>query len=304
MVERADCMKESRLFKIIYYLLEKGRVSAPELAKQFEVSVRTIYRDVDVLSEAGIPIYATTGRNGGIQLLDGYVLEKVLFSDQEKREVLAALQSLSVIDNTYERAMLTKLSALFKTHSESWFEVDFGRWGHKEQEQLKFEQLKQATIHHKAMVIVYVSAQGKTTRKIHPLKLLYKSKEWYVKAYCTEKQDFRIFKINRIVKYEQIDEDFVPVDFPDFKEIEANDYQEIVLQFSKEVAYRVYDEFDARVVTVQEAGELIVASRLPEDSWLISYLLSFGSEVQVIEPAYLRNVLADEAKKIYEKNKP
>lgn len=76
-------MRESRLFQIIYYILEKGRATAPELAKKFEVSVRTIYRDVDAISSAGIPVYVSTGRNGGIQILDGYVLEKVLFSEQE-----------------------------------------------------------------------------------------------------------------------------------------------------------------------------------------------------------------------------
>ena len=76
-------MQESRLFKILYYLLEKGRTTAPELAKRFEVSVRTIYRDMDALSEAGIPIYAEPGRNGGICLLDGFVLDKTVLSDKE-----------------------------------------------------------------------------------------------------------------------------------------------------------------------------------------------------------------------------
>jgi predicted DNA-binding transcriptional regulator YafY len=285
--------------------LEKGRVTAPELAEKFEVSVRTIYRDVDVISSAGIPIYVTTGRNGGIQILDNYVLEKAFFSDKEKQDILAALQSLSVVDNTYEREMLTKLSALFKTHSENWFEVDFGRWGSKTQDNAKFELLKKATINHKVVVIVYVTSYcKKTTRKIHPLKLLYKSKEWYVKSYCTEKDDFRLFKINRIVECELLDEDFVPVDFPDLQDTEQNTYNKIVLRFPKEMSYRVYDEFNDNEVTVQKNGDLIAASYMPEDSWLIGYLLSFGTYVEVIEPAYLREILSNEAKKIYEKNKP
>lgn len=298
-------MKESRLFKIVYFILEKGRVTAPELAEKFEVSVRTIYRDVDVISSAGIPIYVTTGRNGGIQILDNYVLEKTFFSDKEKQDILAALQSLSVVDNTYEREILTKLSALFNTHSENWFEVDFGRWGSKTQDNAKFELLKKATINHKVVVIVYVNSYcKKTTRKIHPLKLLYKSKEWYVKSYCTEKDDFRLFKINRIVECELLDEDFVPVDFPDLQDTEQNTYNKIVLRFPKEMSYRVYDEFNDNEVTVQKNGDLIAASYMPEDSWLIGYLLSFGTYVEVIEPAYLREILSNEAKKIYEKNKP
>lgn len=298
-------MKENRLFRIVYYILENGRVTAPELAEKFEVSVRTIYRDVDVISSAGIPVYVTTGRNGGIQILDNYVLEKALFSDREKRDILAALESLAVVDHTVEREMLTKLSALFDTHSENWFEVDFGRWGSTAQDDVKFERLKRATIMHKAVAIVYFSScSQKTMRKIYPLKLFYKSKEWYVKAYCTEKLDFRLFKINRIINCELLDEDFIPVEFPDLQDETQDIFHKIVLRFSREMAYRIYDEFKDDEVTEQENGDFIAAAYMPENAWLIGYLLSFGADVEVMEPAYLRKILSDEAKKIYEKNKP
>ena len=298
-------MKESRLFKIIYFILEKGRVTAPELAEKFEVSVRTIYRDVDVISSAGIPIYVTTGRSGGIQILDNYVLDKAFFSDKEKHDILSALQSFSVIDNTYERELLTKLSALFNTQPENWVEVDFSRWGSKTQDNAKFEQLKNAAVNHKVVTIVYVSSYSKKTkRNIHPIKLYYKSKEWYVKAYCTEKNDFRLFKINRIIDCEILNEDFIPVEFPVLQDAEQNGYNKIVLRFPKEMAYRVYDEFTEDEITEQENGDFIAAAYMPEDTWLIGYLLSYGVYVEVIEPAYLRKVLSDEAKKIYEKYKP
>ncbi|MEG0784985.1 MAG: YafY family protein [Christensenella sp.] len=297
-------MKESRLFQIIYFILEKRHVTAPELAEKFEVSVRTIYRDVDAISSAGIPIYVTTGRNGGIQILDHYVLEKALFSDEEKQDILAALQGLSVVDSTFEREMLTKLSALFNINSENWVKVDFGRWGSKPQDNMKFERLKKAVIAHKAVNVVYVNSYGKkTTRKIHPLKLFYKSKEWYVKAYCTEKKDFRLFKINRIIDCDLLDEVFIPAEFPDLQDAAQNVYRKIVLRFPKEMAYRVYDEFKDDELTEQKNGDFIAAAYMPEDTWLIGYLLSFGAYVEVIEPAYLREVLSDEAKKIYEKNK-
>ena len=298
-------MKESRLFKIIYFILEKGRVTAPELAEKFEVSVRTIYRDVDVISSAGIPIYVTTGRSGGIQILDNYILDKAFFSDKEKHDILSALQSLSVIDNTYERELLTKVSALFNTQPENWVEVDFSRWGSKTQDNAKFEQLKNATINHKVATIVYVSSYfKKSKRNIHPLKLYYKSKEWYVKAYCTEKNDFRLFKINRIIHCEILDEDFIPVEFPESQDTEQNGYNKIILRFPKEMAYRVYDEFTEDEITEQENGDFIAAAYMPEDAWLIGYLLSYGVYVEVIEPAYLRKTLSDEAKKIYDKYKP
>lgn len=270
-------MKESRLFKIVYYILENGRATAPELAKKFEVSVRTIYRDVDVISSAGIPIYVTTGRNGGIQILENYVLDKALFSEKERQDILAALQSIAVVGDTYEKDMLTKLSALFHVNSDQWFEVDFSRFGSKTQDSVVFERLKGAVISHRAAEILYVNSYGeRRLRKIYPIKMTYRAKAWYIKAYCTDKADFRLFKLNRILKIEILSEEFAPMEYPMAAEKPKTGYRKISLCFPKE---------------------------MPEDNWLIGYLLSFGTQVTVIEPTYLQKVLADAAKKIYEKNK-
>lgn len=106
-------MKESRLFKIMYYLLEKGKSTAPELAERFEVSVRTIYRDIDVISSAGVPIYVTTGRNGGIQIAEDYVIDRLFLSDEEKDEILTALKSVAIAENR-ENDIISKLSSIFR----------------------------------------------------------------------------------------------------------------------------------------------------------------------------------------------
>lgn len=297
-------MQESRLFKIVYHLLEKGQTTAPELAEKFEVSVRTIYRDVDALSEAGIPIYTETGRNGGIYLLDDFVLNKALLSEKEKQEILSSLQSLSAVGVSYDANMVTKLSALFHTNSEDWFEADFSRWGGKSADNDKFESIKTAVIYHRAMQIVYEgSCHGGSKRTILPLKLMYKAKEWYVKAYCRQKQDFRIFKLTRIIEWKVLDEVFEPISFPEYDVETGQAGNTIVLKFSKAVAYRVYDEFDKSQMKRLESGELLVSAQMPEDDWLIGYLLSFGTQVDIIEPYYLRETLAQKAKEIYEKNK-
>ena len=141
-------MQESRLFKIMYHLLAKGQATAPELAQKFEVSVRTIYRDIDALSGAGIPVYTETGRNGGINLMPDFVLDKAVLSKEEKDEILAALQSVNVAKNTGSSDILQKLSAVFSSHSENWLEVDFSRWGDIKQDNEKFELLKSAVIYH------------------------------------------------------------------------------------------------------------------------------------------------------------
>lgn len=296
-------MKESRLFRIVYYLLDKGHTTAPELARELEVSVRTIYRDIDALSGEGIPIYAESGRNGGIAFLDSFVLDKALLSESEKKLVLSSLQCLSTINNINEKEVLTKLSALFNIQFEKWFEVDFSRWGNGKSDNTKFDVLKDAVINHKIVNIVYVNSYGiKSKREIYPLKFQYKSKAWYITAYCTERKEFRTFKINRIVEYEITDKQYNLVFIPEQCDDAAKNYNKIVLQFPKEVAHRVYDEFDTSQIEEKEEN-LIVTAEMPEDSWLIGYILSFATQVKVIEPAYLRNVLAKEAKKIYEMNK-
>lgn len=193
-------MRESRLFKIVYHLLDQGQATAAELAEKFEVSVRTIYRDIDALSGAGIPVYAETGRNGGIHLMDDFVLDKAVLSEEERQEILTALQSINVTQNISNSQTLQKLSAIFNLSLESWFEVDFSRWGNKGTDNEKFELLKMAVIHCKSVKIRYASSyQAISERIVQPCKLAYKGMSWYLKAFCTEKQDWRVFKLNRIL---------------------------------------------------------------------------------------------------------
>ena len=124
---------------------------------------------------------------------------------------------------------------------------------------------------------------------------------WYLKAYCTEKQDYRIFKLTRIVDLEVLADGFCKSSFPEPEEVPGQDYITIVLRFSQNMSYRVYDEFDNARVNKKENGDLFVSVEMPEDEWLIGYLLSFGTQVDIMEPAYLREIVAEQAKKIYEK---
>lgn len=298
-------MSNSRLFKIIYYLLEKKQATAAELAAEFEVSIRTIYRDVEALSGAGIPIYAEAGRNGGIRLLDNFVLDKAILSETEKEEILTALQSMLITGSMPEiKGILTKLTALFNLNASNWLEVDFSRWGGRHEDNQKYENIKSAVIRRNAVKITYAGSSGKiSTRKAYPLKLSYKSRAWYVKAYCTEKNEYRIFKLNRILDSEVLDETFPYHPFPEQSPVHQQKYKQIILRFPKEAAYRVYDEFDRTEVKIQENGDLLVSAKMPEDMWLVGYLLSFGTQVEIIEPLYLKNMIAEQAKQIYEKNK-
>ncbi|MCI8833818.1 MAG: YafY family transcriptional regulator [Ruminococcus sp.] len=297
-------MQESRLFQIVYYLLERGQATAPELAEQFEVSIRTIYRDIDALSGAGIPVYTEAGRNGGIHLMKDFVLDKTVFSKEEKQEILTALQVLRTVQNGNDSRALQKLSASFRLPSENWLEVDFSRWGNQGSDNEKFELLKSAILQRRKVNIHYASSYERISERIvKPCKLTYKASAWYLKAFCTERQDWRVFKLTRILDLEVLKESFPYQDFPKPIDSFEGEYPQITLRFPREMAYRVYDGFDKTQVQQQENGDFIVSAQMPEDAWLTGFLLSFGTQVEILSPTYLKEVLAEQAKLIYEKNK-
>lgn len=297
-------MQESRLFKIIYYLMENGKSTAPELAEKLEVSIRTIYRDIDIISSVGVPIYVTTGRNGGIQIDDSFVLDRLILSDKEKEDIITALKSVSIVDD-HNSDTLSKLSAIFNTKNEDWLEVDFSRWGNKAQDNTMFQKLKEAIISRKMLCIVYANTRGEVIeRVICPLKMVYKAKNWYIKSFCMNKSNFRIFKLTRIIQARNMEKNFDPMEFPQEKKEMKVNYENVILRFPQRMAYRIYDEFEVDEIHQDDNGDFIISATMPIDEWLIGYLLSFGSKVCIIEPKYLKKIVYNEAKKICKRNKP
>lgn len=297
-------MQSNRLFRLLYYLIDKKHTTAPELAEKFEVSVRTIYRDIDALSEAGIPVYSQAGKGGGIYILRDFVVDKACFSEDERQEILMAMQSLSGIQCADNRDIIDKLSAVFHVAAENWIEVDFSRWGVSSGDNEKFERIKLAIIHRNPMVITYAGSNGITgRRKIYPLKLYYKSRAWYVKAYCTREHEYRIFKLNRILESEIVKEIFSCPPFPKESGVAESEYNQITLRFPKEMTFRIYDEFDKADITVHENGDLLVCARIPENAWLTEYILSFGTQVEIIEPISLKEKITEQVMALYNKYK-
>jgi len=298
-------MSENRLFKIINMLLETKNITARELSEKLEVSIRTIYRDIDALSSAGVPIYTTQGKGGGISLLDNYILDKSIISDTEQEYILGALKNVSVDSNEVEDLLL-KLRALFQKKDIDWMEVDLSRWGNTEYDKEKFNLLKNSIIKKCILKFSYISSHGeKTTRAVKPIKLIFKSKSWYLQSFCTRKDSFRTFKVNRMNNIEMKDEYFKetynPPSIDDI--IQIREYPLLKLKFNKSVSYRVYDEFDPSKITLDDKDNLIVSIEVSEDMWLYGFLLSFGTALTVLEPSYIRYHLASEAKKIFESNK-
>lgn len=289
-------MQESRLFKIVYHLVNKGISTAPELAEKFEVSVRTIYRDIDALSSAGIPIYAMQGKGGGIAIADDFVLDKSLLSAKEKEQVLMALQGLTVVEEKNTGELLTKLGSLFQTKNTNWIEVDFSNWVKGNENQTVFEEIKKAVFGKNIMQFLYFGSGKKAAeRSVVPLKLVFKSKAWYLYGYCLQRNDYRFFKLTRMKQIEIQDERYSgDIEVPQvvIKQTGAEATVRVTLRFDKNMAFRVYDEFTDDV-TEDESGYLYVHTLLPDNERLYSYLFSFSDSVEVLEPLYIRERLKE-----------
>jgi predicted DNA-binding transcriptional regulator YafY len=180
-------------------LLEKKSVTAKDLAERFEVSVRTIYRDIDVLSSAGIPIYASQGKGGGIALMEHFILNKSVLTEAEQNEILFALQSLTVTQNPETDMVLSKIKSIFNKNTSDWIEVDLSPWGSDKKQICEFTILKNSILNREIIEFEYYNADGeKGYRRVEPVKLLFKVNAWYLKGFCLTKKAERTFKISRM----------------------------------------------------------------------------------------------------------
>lgn len=288
-------MQMSRLLEMVYILIEHKSMTAGALAAHFEVSQRTIYRDVDVLSAAGIPIYANKGKGGGIRLLENYVIKKSMLSEQEQTEILASLQGMNALNVTEAEPLLKKLAVLFNREDASWIEIDFSHWGSGDAEKETFNHIKMAILQKNRIQFDYYSSYGeKTKRGIEPYKIIFKGHTWYVYGYCLAKESMRLFRISRIKNLVQQNITFERFAIED---LNLNVFEEpcqvvtLVLKIAPELAYRVYDEFDVASVFKHSDGSYTVTTTLPENEWLYGYILSFGSSAQVLEPERMREII-------------
>ena len=295
-------MGKSRQFELLCLLLE-GRVwTAPALAERLEVSVRTVYRDLDALSAAGIPVYAQQGRGGGVRLLEEFLLDRTLLSPDQQEEVLSALRALGDTGLLPEAGALGRLSALFRREGTAWLEMDFAHWGEGAAE--TFRQLKEAILSRRVVRFTYYGSGGRRTeRTVEPLRLRCKGGGWYLRAWCRERADFRLFRLNRMAELTVTEEHFLPrPGLPADIEPAANTVPQIALRlrFAPRAAYRVWDSFLPAEIQPQTDGSFLVDTAYPPGEWVTGFLLSFGDQVEVLSPEWVRRELARTGEKIME----
>ncbi|MEG0526372.1 MAG: YafY family protein [Longicatena sp.] len=299
-------MKDNRYFQMVYLLLEKGNMTAPELARHFEVSVRTIYRDIDILSSAGIPIYATQGKGGGIFIQDKFVLNKSILSEEEQKQIIMALQGIRMVEDDNTSALLSKLSSVFQKQDTNWFEFDFSSWTKTGARKEVFHTLQSAIFKSKKVSFQYYNGKGEAVeRLVEPLKLVFKSYDWYLYGFCCMRDDYRFFKLTRIKNLVMKDDGYVravPEGIFSRSEKFEMDMVKVTLLFDKSMSIQVYEKFDEEVI-VREDGNLIVETLMPNNELLFRYVLSCGEKVEVISPQSIRDIISERVRKIADKYK-
>ncbi|WP_139650539.1 helix-turn-helix transcriptional regulator [Raoultibacter phocaeensis] len=297
-------MQTGRLFEIVYLLMDRRCMTASELARELEVSSRTIRRDVEALSAAGVPVYMTRGKGGGIHLLDNYVLDKSLVSESEQEAILAALSALGRTGAVDNDAARDRLARVFQREPVDWVDIDFSFWGAPPEYKHAFDLIRTAICTRHLLRFSYFDAAGNASvRTVEPARLVFKESCWYLRAYCLARQDWRTFKLFRMnwEDMEILPETFAYRPVPEtLGESGAGPRgtTELKLRFNPEAKERVREEFAPEMITFREDGYLDVALACTLDERTRFYLLSFGSMVEVLAPAEARQWLIDEAQRI------
>ncbi|MBO5609610.1 MAG: YafY family transcriptional regulator [Eubacterium sp.] len=291
-------MKIDRLIGILSVLLQEEKTTAPELAEHFEVSRRTINRDIEDLCRAGIPIQTTQGTGGGISIMEGYRMDRTILTSKDMQVILAGLRSLdSVSGSSYYGQLMEKIqagSSDFVSGRDSIL-IDLSSW-YKGTLAPKIEIIQDAIENRHILKFNYYAPSGDSKRSIEPYYIIYKWTSWYVYGWCLKRKDFRLFKLNRMDKVSQTNNTFSCRNVPQPElSAEPASPREIVLKalFTPNMKWRLVEEFGPDCYKVEEDGRLLLVEDYYDFDNMIMWILTFGDKVEVLEPPEAREKLKE-----------
>ncbi len=304
MMDEGDTMKIDRLLGIITTLLQKGKATAPYLAEKFEVSRRTILRDLDDICKAGIPIITTQGGDGGISIAEGYKLDKSVLTTDELQSILAGLRSIASIEKPVNiERLIQKLSpddgAIVSLRDS--IVIDLASH-YKNDLSEKIGLIKDAIGARRMIEFDYYYSKGTSQRMIEPYFIAFKWSSWYVFGFCKDRQDFRVFKLNRLWALKKTEICFTIREIPAQRlELggDLTDDFEVTLLFDPSVRYRLIEDFGFRSFTETDNGMLLFHVGYTNRDYIVSWILAFGDKVKILHPPELAKNMKQIAKNIY-----
>ncbi len=299
-------MKIDRIIGILSILLQREKVTAPELAEKFEVSRRTIIRDIEEINKSGIPIVTFQGQGGGISVMDGFRLDRTLLSNDDMKAILAGLKSLdSVSDTKRYRQLMSKLSAENPDtiNMGNQIIIDLSSWD-KAAVSDKIELIKHAIDSHLKIRFTYFSPMSETVREIEPYHLVFQWSSWYVWGYCSLRNDYRMFKLTRLTDLECTNESCELREVPEYtcdKLRHTKGEIEATVKFDKSLKWRIIDEFGTELPRFDENGDILLTFTWSDVPSFYSYILSFGDKAEILSPKEYRSEFNEMIKRILEK---
>lgn len=297
-------MAIDRLIGILAVLLREGQVTAGDLASRFEVSERTIRRDVDRLCRAGIPLAATRGHGGGISIMEGYGLDRTVLTSGDRGAILAGLRSLDSVSGTgYYRQLMEKLPAAPGDSPDDRVLIDLASW-YGPALRPRLELLKGACLDRQTVSFTYCAPGGESRRRVDPARLVFRWSSWYLWGWCHDREAFRLFKLNRMLDLRLTGESFPPRPVPSPLTPAHQVYPGAVpaaVRFQSAVRWRLVDEYGAESLLREPEGTYLFRWAFSDREELLRWLLTFGDQAELLEPADLRRELGALAKKISEK---
>lgn len=289
-------MKIDRMIGILAILLQQEKVTAPVLAEKFEVSRRTINRDIEALCQAGIPILTTQGPGGGISIMEGYKIDRTLLTSSDMQAILAGLKSLDSVSGTRRYSQLMEKFSAGASNlmaGDQHILIDLSAW-HKSSLSPKIELIHGAIERGEEIRFIYFSPKGESLRQIEPYNLVFYWSGWYVWGWCRDRKDFRLFKLNRMAEPENTGILFErrPVPLPELssEKIFPHRYQTKIL-FEPTCKWRLVEEFGLDCFCEQPDGKLLLTCGFSDKESVISWILTFGEKAELLEPEELREEL-------------
>lgn len=299
-------MKIDRLIGILSILLQQEKITAPELAEKFEVSRRTINRDIEDLCKAGIPLVTTQGQAGGISIMEGFKIDRTLLTSSDMQSILAGLSSLDSISGTNRyQQLMDKLSVGSSSilTSNSHILIDLASW-YKETLTPKIETLQAAIHAHQLITFHYYAPKKTSLRTIEPYLLIFQWSSWYIWGYCLDRNDYRMFKLNRVLELVVTEEEFVPKQLPPYEfrsESVFPDQYQVVAVFEPSEEWRLVDEFGIDSFKKRPDGKLLFQFGFTDKEHLFSWISSFGNKAELLEPKALREEFSHSIRDLFHK---
>ncbi len=291
-------MKIDRLIGILSILLQEEKITEQELADRFEVSRRTIIRDMEDLSKAGIPLTSSQGIGGGVSIMSGYRMDRTLLTSKDMRMILAGLRSLdSVGGSSYYGQLMEKIqsgSSELISGRDSIL-IDLASW-YKDTLAPKIETIQDAIENRHLITFNYYAPSGDSIRTIEPYYIVFKWTSWYVWGWCLKRKDFRMFKLNRMDKLKETAKEFEcrTIPAPDFSSTGVFPERiKVKALFAPDVKWRLIEEYGPDCYKEEEDGRLLLEIEHTDEENLIGWIMTFGDRAELIEPVSVRKKISE-----------